>query len=209
MHRLSRVLHPDRSANPGAAAAFARVAESHAQLQEEEYRAEMALTVAQAEAELCEATVPARTGDTEEMRLRERVTCILLELEYAAMRQDDELEADAPDTPAAAATAGGGGGAKQKGGRRRRARDEAKAQQGVFVRPDDWRTVTRHVFVANTGPKFGVSPEQLQEALSEFGSVERVTVVKPTLPYAKHILSRLVLKSLEPLQTTATRECPR
>jgi len=194
--QLSRSLHPDRFSglqHEVATAAFAGVSAAAETLLDSscDARAKIDAVVADARAELVAAG-----GALGLTTLRQRVTEILLELEWkqechAAQLHEAEMSESEPLVVNLEAAGGSG-----KRGRRR-----AREKEGTFGRPVDWTVPTRHLYVANTGPKFDVSPGELKELLDRRfaeenagaasngaatavpGVVERVTVIKPKLPF--------------------------
>ena len=123
------------------------------------------------------------------------MTEILLELEWKQQCHSAQVrEAEMSDSEPLVVSLGDGATTSKRG--RRRAREQGKGK-GTFGRPADWTVPTRHLYVANTGPKFGVSAGDLMVHLNkllagtcgnlESGknscAVQRVTVVKPTLPF--------------------------
>ena len=57
-----------------------------------------------------------------------------------------------------------------------------KEKPGMFIRPDDPRAPTRHLYIVNAGPKFGKSAENIRLELSKYGEVSTVVVPDPNLP---------------------------
>jgi hypothetical protein len=115
----------------------------------------------------------ARTAWPEPPELHVRVAEILEELtwkEEFSLRQMREAEAEAEAAPVMVGGGGGADGAPSKRGRRRARRRNGRApsQTSTWSRPvdaagkPDRGMVTRHLYVANTGPKFGVEAEALQ-----------------------------------------------
>ena len=170
--RLSRAVHPDRLAGADASereiatAAFAVVsAAADVLLGDDCARQRLDNVVATARVEIAAASRAAAPATM----LRERVTEILLELEWKEAchaAQVRELERD----PAAddivvevyepSTTVG------KRGRRRARRVHSGSNSSGTFSRPKDSSKPTRHLFVANTGPKFGMSADALKLELN-------------------------------------------
>lgn len=201
--RLSRAVHPDRLAGgvdaderEHATAVFATVsAAADVLLGDDGARDRLDRVVATARAEVAACCDGALVG-TPAITLRERVTEVLLELEWkeechAAQVRESERDAAADDivveVSEQSTTVG------KRGRRRARRAHSGSDSSGTFSRPKDHRKPTRHLYVANTGPKFGMSADALKLELNRrlgpsstcasMPAVERVTVVKPTLPF--------------------------
>jgi hypothetical protein len=115
------------------------------------------------------AELAACSGARNFTTLRERVTEILLELEWkeqchAAQLREAEM---AESEPLVVELAGAGG---KRGRRRARQQSHGRGSSGAtFGRPLDWKEATRHLYLANTGPKFGLSAEAMKEELNRCG----------------------------------------
>ena len=206
--QLSRAVHPDRVSAAaddaeGAAAALATSAFAAVStaagvlLGSGEARLKIDRVVETARAEIAVALSGGASSGTPVTTLRERVTEVLLELEWkeechAAQVRESERDVTADDIVVdvqESSTADG-----KRGRRRARRAGRGSDAEGTFSRPKDWSQPTRHLYLANTGPKFGLSAEDLKAELNcrlgpscEGGAaapaVERVTVVKPQLPF--------------------------
>ena len=197
--RLSRAVHPDRLAGADASereiatAAFAVVsAAADVLLGDDCARQRLDHVVATARVEIAAASRRAAPVTM----LRERVTEILLELEWKEACHAAQVRESARD-PAAddivvevhepSTTVG------KRGRRRARRAHGGSDSSGTFSRPRDSSKPTRHLFVANTGPKFGMSADALKLELNRrlglsstrapMPAVERVRSCNPPANY--------------------------
>eukprot|EP01051_Picozoa_sp_SAG22_P025265 SAG22_NODE_7402_length_743_cov_0.989130_1_plen_195_part_10 len=119
---------------------------------------------------------------------------MLLELEWkaechaAGLREAEEQER----AELVVDVKGGVGGVKIRGKRGRRGGPQSGG--GTFGRPEDPLQPTRHLYLANTGPRFGLAAADLQTELNRrfaaaaggdgsAPAVLKVTVVQPKLPF--------------------------
>jgi len=170
----SRLAHPDKwqqqdgdaGLQATATALFAAISgASEVLLGGGEQRARLDKAVAVARAELAAAAAAGRPTAEPLVGLRDRVTEVLLELEWkdeCHAAQLRESESDVDEQPVVVPVQADG-----KRGRRRARRAAGRSGgQGTFSRPKDRDAATRHLYLANVGPRFGLSAEALKDELN-------------------------------------------
>ena len=193
----SRLAHPDKWQQDGdaglqatATALFAAISgASEVLLGGGEQRARLDKAVAVARAELAAAAAAGRPTAEPLVGLRDRVTEVLLELEWkdeCHAAQLRESESDVDEQPVVVPVQADG-----KRGRRRARRAAGRSGgQGTFSRPKDRDAATRHLYLANVGPRFGLSAEALKDELNRRLS-DGPSACYPPKPPLPRPLSRL------------------
>ena len=203
LRHLAKECHPDRNRNRNlnrsgagpdadlnAAGRFARLSAAAAMFDDEGYVQVLqgAVTIAASELDgLARAGNNRDSPSPSPAALRARVAEVLYEIKS----RTEMLGREEPDPSTAAAastgsTADGSGQRKRRSGHRKHRKKQAAAKKaGYYSKPSDPSQATRHLFIANTGPRFGISAVDVQLALKVVVA-DVGNVVAPN-PNASHV----------------------
>ena len=180
MRELAKQHHPDKS--PDNPTLFGELTGVAALLRDDDYVSTMAGAVEQAKIELARAGGAPAGGAGK--RLRDRVREVLFEIDFARRPRPGADDAAAPDQqqPSPAKTTRNRHGEARR--RRKRGLGGGGGDGGHFRRPADPTAPTEWLFVANTGPRLGVSAAELQHELGQRGTgVVEVVAPSPTAAF--------------------------
>eukprot|EP00038_Savillea_parva_P016311 m.16554 g.16554 ORF g.16554 m.16554 type:complete len:783 (-) comp3398_c0_seq1:176-2524(-) len=207
--------HGRSFAHVTAAAAMLVTPRTHTHVGEEKVAThdtdELDATMACAKRELTAAQAPLPCGEAAVWAMRARVCEILLEQEHTKLSaadpgRDCTLHDPSADPGDLAPHYRGEGTRRNRRKESKRARRRGTTDRGpasVFSKPRDKSIVTRHLHVANIGPRFGISPDEIARALRDVTDTASHVVVTAPGPSASHVFATFEST------TMATKVCQR